>query len=474
MAHSVHHESTSTALLLSGVPVPLDIILCIFACCDIASVVSVAQTCRDLHGLAFTKIVWLDLLDDLRRRMILDRNCTPDLQILSMAEMIGVVKRLNTGPQTWSPGELDSVAEMSRRITLDPAIKQEDSYRNITKLLRSGRYVLFTNSGRLECWSVVGGILVWTHTSAIQDIEVHEFTAEETETNVTIMLCIRTSPNNAANWNYVEMVNLDFQTGTHTSLFIARGPDSEHNNVFSDPAICGALAVVRMAVDLGENLHMIVNWEENLYFILDGVNGDPELPLYVALFPGHLLLNEGGDQLYLISGDGLQTYWAPTIGPAGPAPSSLVSVEDVPRLSTFDAFEDEDFGEVYVHKSVIRAGDYSVWIYGTNHVDKPALLSYRLSFSTNGEHEWYRRTGSVVEPEDLGAFAQFVTYCGHRVYTGSYQAPVYTILSAASTSPGTVRVALPQIAGGQHVDIAPYSGALTYSTDSAVVIEYYQ
>ncbi|KAF7349488.1 hypothetical protein MSAN_01739100 [Mycena sanguinolenta] len=198
MSRCIHLKSMSTPLLLSDLPA--DIIFSIFACCDIASVVSVSQTCRCLYALAFEKSVWLALLDDLRRRCILDRNCTPNLETLSTAEMIEVVKRLMTGPQTWTPGEFDSVAEISRKITLHPAITLAGAGDNTAKLLGSGRYILFTNSFRLQCWSVAEDRLIWTYTSIgdldPEDIEVQAFAAEETDANLTIMVCIQTFPDN--------------------------------------------------------------------------------------------------------------------------------------------------------------------------------------------------------------------------------------------------------------------------------------
>ncbi|KAF8203415.1 hypothetical protein K438DRAFT_1820137, partial [Mycena galopus ATCC 62051] len=107
---------SSSALLLSDLPP--DIIFAVFACCDISSVVSTGQTCQYLCHLAFDRSVWLNLLDNLRprRRSILDRT-SANLENLSVEEMIGVVRRLVTGPETWNP------REVSREITLQPTIR---------------------------------------------------------------------------------------------------------------------------------------------------------------------------------------------------------------------------------------------------------------------------------------------------------------------------------------------------------------
>ncbi|KAF7349494.1 hypothetical protein MSAN_01739700 [Mycena sanguinolenta] len=432
-------------------------------------------TCRALHTLAFEKSVWLVLLDDLRRRCILDRNCTPNLETLSTAEMIEIVKWLITGPRTWSPGELhsDSVAKISRKITLHPTTEHALTLKwSDVTLLPSGRYVLFSNTN-LECWSVANDSLVWTYTSSIEKFRVQEFAAVETDTDVTIMFCLDTYLNSNPGPKCIEMVKLDFQTMTHTSLLIAVVPD--HTETFSGQLICGALAMVTLNMDTGETLYMILNWKHKSYCILQGADRDACYGPYAALIPGHILLAEE-DWLYLISTNTLSNYWAHTIGTDNPQQFSLVSVKDIPKLRTFEASDvQQNFGEIYVHGSPIRDGDYSVWIYGTTHIaSRGALLSYRLSLPTSGDLQWCLQIQSVLEPGlRLETFYQAVTYCGHRLCNP--RDPEHAIFSTTLplTSPRIVLVELPPDMGDR-VDIAPYSGALTYLTDSEVVVQYHR
>ncbi|KAF7349486.1 hypothetical protein MSAN_01738900 [Mycena sanguinolenta] len=463
MSRRIHLKSIS-ALLLSDLPP--DIIFSIFACCDIASVVSVSQTCRDLHALAFEKSVWLVLLDDLRRRCILDRNCTPNIDTLSTAEMIDIVKRLITGPQTWSPEELDSVAEISRKITLHPTIAAASKW-IVPQLLRSGRYVLFLNLYRLECWSVLDDRLVWTHTFPLDDMEVYGFAAEEADADVKIMVCF-TAFLNAETRSYVEIVDLDLQTGTHNSLLVARVPNSDDTDPFSRPAVCGALAAVRLSVDLGE-LYMIVNWRKKLYLVLQA--NDLNTRLHGALIPGHILFSEEA-RLHLISSDMLSSHWAPIIATDGCTEPSPVFLKDIPKLRTLDASHTEQrFDSIYAHESPIRDGRYSVWIYSKRHVHRD-FLSYRLSIPANEEPEWSQRTRSTLQPGRSYSYHP-ITYCGHSITSRGHQRGPFTIFSVASVSFGTAEVELPPSAA-IHTDIAPYSGALTYSTDSSIVIQYYR
>ncbi|KAJ6476846.1 hypothetical protein C8R45DRAFT_1157926 [Mycena sanguinolenta] len=458
MSRRIHLKSMRAPLLLPDLPV--DIIFSIFACCDIASVVSVAQTCRCLHAVAFEKSVWLVLLRDLRQRCILDRNCTPTLETLSTAEIIETVKRLLNGPQTWSPAEPDSAAVVSTKITLHPAILAENLYWH-PKLLRSGRYILCINSYTLECWSVVEDRLVWTYTSPLEDMEVYDFAAEEADADVMIMISA---------W----IVNLDLQTGTHTSLLVAHVPGSDYPDIFRDVAICGALTAVSLSLESGGGLYVIVNWRERLFLVLQGDDADTEL--HGALIPGHILLGDR-DQLHLISSDTLSTHWAPLIAPDGPAEFSLVSLKDIPKCRTIEASHGEhNFDRIYAHESPIRDGHYSAWIYGTQRVHyKDVFLSYRLSITSNEEPRWSSRSALEAGPS-YSYHPISITYRGHILASGASSGRgVFTIFSAAAAAT-SLRAAQvePPPSTALHIDIAPYSGALTYCIHSSIVIQYYK
>ncbi|KAF8199935.1 hypothetical protein K438DRAFT_672980 [Mycena galopus ATCC 62051] len=124
-----------------------------FGHCDIASVVSTSQTCRYLHDLAFRKSVWLGLLDDLRERSIWDSASPPDLQSLGTDELVKLVKRLMTGPETRSPQHPGFRLEVSKEIILHPKFKHTPRGLGHVELLPSGRTVLVQRSGVLECWT---------------------------------------------------------------------------------------------------------------------------------------------------------------------------------------------------------------------------------------------------------------------------------------------------------------------------------
>ncbi|KAJ6531996.1 hypothetical protein B0H19DRAFT_464229 [Mycena capillaripes] len=163
---------------------PADVILSIFgAHCDISSVVSAAQTSRYLHVLGFDKSVWLALLTDLKRRNFLEQGYTPVLQELSTEELINLVKRILTGPETWSLQQNGCVnPQIAKQILLHPTVTRGRlPNQNLTdyKLVCGGRYCLYNSNNIIECWDVAEDILLWTHEQAARgDTTVFDFAAE--------------------------------------------------------------------------------------------------------------------------------------------------------------------------------------------------------------------------------------------------------------------------------------------------------
>lgn len=132
------------------------------------------QTCRLMHALAFSRSAWLVLVKDLQRRFIMEADI--NVSDLSMQELIDLVKRIISGPETWSFG---LACQVSRRVVLHPGFLDGAlTGASEAKLLPDGRYVLFKNRDRLECWDVVRDTLVWRHVSAIANHSVIRFAAQ--------------------------------------------------------------------------------------------------------------------------------------------------------------------------------------------------------------------------------------------------------------------------------------------------------
>ncbi|KAF7353313.1 F-box domain-containing protein [Mycena sanguinolenta] len=304
-----------------------EVIFCIFACCDISSVVAAGKTCCYLHNLAFDRSVWQNLLGDLQRRSILDRTGAP-LDTLSTDQMIELVQRVITGPTTWSPQEpdCDSFTEVSKTITLHPQSEvvtpavPPPSCRVTRNFCQAG--VMFS--------------------SPAGDATVPEFAAEETDVeSAIVMICVYTQPSNAVRLNYVEIVSLNLRTGTATPLLAARAPGSGFRKPFYNPLILGPLAAVKIGAGL--DMHMIINWRTQSYLILQA---PPHETLQIALISQYILLmtrpqSLTGKHLHLVANETLHAHWAPTIGFNAPVEFSPLVVEDIPKCSTFLHTDDQ-------------------------------------------------------------------------------------------------------------------------------------
>ncbi|KAJ7463264.1 hypothetical protein FB451DRAFT_1494198 [Mycena latifolia] len=314
-----------------------DIILSIFAHCDVSA------TCRFFHGLAFQKSVWVSLLDDLKRRSILDSN-TPDLRDLCTDELITLVKGLLSGLETWSPADAGFLPEISKRIILHPTIPPGPAilrYDNEAKLVRGGRYVLFKHLRNLECWGVAEDRLVWKDAPALESSSVLAFAADDSgsqeDDSLVVLVCQQSYPPACPRKNYIEIVDLDLRKGTHITLLTTCPPYTEFDNInpFSCPAICGTLGPV--GITSRQEKYLIVDWKIQTSFVLSGHQGVLSL---IALIPRHIILKtvtDGGKKyLYLVPADEvMHRYGSPVAELNGPAtvPSS-VSVDDVPNHLT--------------------------------------------------------------------------------------------------------------------------------------------
>jgi hypothetical protein len=68
--------------------------------------------------------------------------------------------------------------------------------------------------------------------------------------------------------SYVEIIHLDFSTGTSRLLLLTRAPDSTADNSYSYPKICDELAIMTLS-DLDRPSQIfVVNWKTESCLIL--------------------------------------------------------------------------------------------------------------------------------------------------------------------------------------------------------------
>ncbi|KAJ7732930.1 hypothetical protein DFH07DRAFT_1065504 [Mycena maculata] len=467
---------------------PPDVILSVFACCDVSSVVSTGQTCRHLHSLAVEKSVWVRLLDDLKRRSILDPTIAPNLDVLSIGDLIKVVKSLLTGPSTWTPTEAGFAPQVSKRITLHPNILTGPgilTWENETRLLRNGAHVFFNNWGKLECWHVAEDRLVWVHTAGVENASVLEFAVDEDAgvDVLRIMICVRTYPPGSMDLreNYVEIVDLDLHKGIHDVCLLVRAPNSRHDNPFSSPVICGSVAAVTLSAAEGRDSLLLIDCEAHLTVVLSRIL----CVIVVALVPRHIILRTtsktGEDEIHLILSEDLFTLHG---GPAEFGAHSIsVVVNELPLISTQrvapgslssrrEPFAWNSYDQMSVHACPLHRDTYRLWVYASkrpSHGIASPLDSTLSSFDISIVAAELRPRTCVPA---LGPMLyRTITYSGHTqvfdAYGTRYQQILPPTLSAAS---GVVELD----DCGDHVDVGPYSGTLAYSTHKEIVILYFR
>ncbi|KAJ6622064.1 hypothetical protein B0H10DRAFT_2015140 [Mycena sp. CBHHK59/15] len=226
-----------------------DILLGVLSNCDVHAVLCVSRVSKLLRSIAMSKPLWLSLLADLASRSLMDAFQYSEITNCSTAELIQMVKRLVTGPETWS------------RRTVTPAVWREISVKPTSirggtnpteyniRLLPGGRHVMVEHhTGRFECWSVKTGSLVWTGA---------EFS----------------------------IVHVDLCLGHSNVLF--RMPHGVHIGFTKTPVLFGDFFSVYLRLP-DAAVVLLVNWREERYIIFHSSSCWTKPAL--AGVPGHVIL----------------------------------------------------------------------------------------------------------------------------------------------------------------------------------------
>ncbi|KAJ7108185.1 hypothetical protein C8R44DRAFT_884948 [Mycena epipterygia] len=315
-----------------------------------------AHTCRYLHTLAFDKSVWLVQVDKLKRRSILDANCTPDL---STDELICRVRRACSGPETWSAQDSDvaqdycCTPEISKEIILPPNVTSSVGLLtsiNKADLLPSGRHALFNNAGILECRDVAADKLVWTHTAAVEHARVNEFADDEVDGGDSLVIVI-------------------------------------YHCLLKYPVVRGTLAAVDITLYLDKFL--LVDWKAQSSCILDcGWNS----MALITLISGHI---------------------EPLAKLDGSRDFTSVSLDKIPKRSTFsDPAAWHGVDKIAVYASPTRDDTYRVWIQWIPYDSSMRATScYELAMAPGQQPSWRKRILCFEDPFPCA----HIVYSGHII-----------------------------------------------------------
>ncbi|KAJ7106286.1 hypothetical protein C8R44DRAFT_805981 [Mycena epipterygia] len=472
---------------------PEDIILLIFSLCDIYAVISTSQTNRYLHRIALDRTVWVALVEDLRLRGFIDRISAADIQASSIETLIGLVKTMVTGQDSW-PAEKErvptdslaklpawllrrtmsrisrssrpkAVLQLTERVVVQPAIIHASAFpfwpRSIL-VLRGGKHILF--QGRMfdsvHCGAVGTDAWLWSHQASTPASTVSSVGAEVVNDgkNATVVVCFKNQ-----SINVVDIVDLDLETGISQTLLTFRLVEA---CPYSGSSVCGDIVVLRSS---GKE-YLLVNWRMKLCCTV--VARAMNSTLSLKLIPDYMILAElaRGSQLIArvttCAAAALSSHWHrfeddPTITSKG-----VVETSSLPTISSFafhlprNSSPEHTQLQMVLHESPLQSGLYRLWVYTSwwsgactvrrsYHVERGALALRHKSVS----HD---------------------TPDGHLWYSGHQIARWYITGEHNLLPPGAgFGCRVPLGAALYILDVSPYGGAIVYGTRSDDLVIHY-
>ncbi|KAJ7859949.1 hypothetical protein B0H14DRAFT_3446338 [Mycena olivaceomarginata] len=479
-----------------------DVLILILVECEVPGVLAVSRTNKYFRRIALTRAVWYSLVSRLFQRGFIDGQ--PDdgyLRDLSTEQLIGLVRRMLHGPKVWTDtpsqsqsfpaprsqtavrravnrfrkfirrpplgGLASALLVESRRIVLHPEIGTGPAglpwQINRSKLLPGGKYVLFQNSGRVECWSVFEDRHIWTHTPSMDHTLVHDFEVDMLEDDVAIILtCQRTEPQPK---HFVEVTSLNLQTGVSDLELVSRLPERPLNFVYVDCVVCGDVVAVHLRP---ENQVLLINWRTSSRVVVSGYKSE------TALVPGHLVVltrtGTRGEHRVALSPFASFACWEPNDSVEQPS-APVVPVADLPFLPDTISLTCELYytwkRSIWVHESPFQRGRFTFWLHALVN-SAPALLSYEFLKHDTGVS--WRFVASTPMPDHIYPTAMALS--GHTL--GSCRGYVEDgIFAPFPVRKGSARRHIVDFGGPFMINLSPFSGALTYSTLTELVVVYY-
>ncbi|KAJ7741981.1 hypothetical protein DFH07DRAFT_943437 [Mycena maculata] len=439
-----------------------DTIRSISSFCDVSTVLAMGRTNRYLRRLTLEKLVWVDLVDNLRHKGFIDHLSLSEIQSQSQETLVALVKGLVNGPASWTPPKRSLTSFIARFIpwtSRQPQNRAEISSRFIIhspvmlpetrwcspRLLAGGEYILLTNR-TLECWSVRHDKLVWSYEKNGPNSSVAVFGAEVVEGGgqVNIIICER----------------LGTSRDRMSTSLLSDFYQSIHR--FTDANVCGNIAYL-LLVESGrhsEHSSILMDWQTGSRLKLAA--NDSATAIQVNLIPNYVLFVannfSGTPELSLVNISALSRHWCHTTDHSTLDTLYMWEIEtEVRENLALDTQSSSLLNrDLCTYESPVKEGTYKVHLQLPSHGRRHAMAySYSLSLPNFGTQDgviWRRTT---AQPADhMSDFSGF-SYSGHKLQFR----PHYS----AITHPGdpTQAAALEIFGYLDCVRISAYSGAIT-------------
>ncbi|KAJ7461733.1 hypothetical protein B0H11DRAFT_2055784 [Mycena galericulata] len=456
----------------------------ILSFCDVYAVLAVGRTNKYLRRLTLEKLVWVDLVENLRRKGFIDHLSLPDIQSRSQEALVALVKRLLTGPVSWTAPIIPKPSFMARfRSKTDRPPQQQAKISKQFLLhpscitdyhgrpLPGGEYVLFCNR-TLQCWSVLHDQLVWSYETPLPSFEVMDFAAEVLHGGDTanILIWETQTPMDHDPKALIHIVNLNLRTGTSTIL---------RTNCL--PGICGNMAYIGWKEGSYYEDHCILmDWQKMLHLKLAGEPG-----MFVNLIPDHVLVMmakpSGTSEIRVLNAATFSRHWRHTTD------ASELDIVPVIELETV-ILEKIPFTrahprtmvhvELCTYESPVEEGTYRVWAHlvsrrysSTGRTNIALAYSYTLSLPNRMRDGiiWHQRTAHTA---DHVYGVRGISYSGHKLAYSVQNQQLTCRLSHPGNPSQDVELTLPIPAPYPFPFISTYSGALTFLANSLVIVTY--
>ncbi|KAJ7861150.1 hypothetical protein B0H13DRAFT_1900621 [Mycena leptocephala] len=428
-----------------------DNIRSILSFCDIYAVVSMSATNRYFRQLALEKLVWVDLVENLRRKGFVDQLSLSNIQSHSQEALVALVKRLFTGPASWNPPikakghwfrsnssrQSRNPVEMSARYVVHPP-GITYSKENPTKMLDGGEYVLFNNYTTTQCWNVHRDTLIWTYDKHDPESHVSQFAAGvvDGDGSANIIVCEwRWTPDGVPDQSYCILMN--WKTNSQFTL----APDTSDSPYFVLP--------------------LVPNY---LFILTNGASGEPCISI--------------------VKNTALSSHWRSIADPTTHDlvyPSQLEAI--ISESITFGNFgrRRPPLGrKLCVYESPLEEGTYRIWVglssgifsWSTNSwSERGVICSYYLSLPTrDGDTTTLRTSTSASTNPTRNYGASPISYSGHTVgHASDGQHKIY------GPSDSTMDLPVDFTRRSSYAHLSTYSGALvSLSNDNAIHTLYYK
>ncbi|KAJ7777553.1 hypothetical protein DFH07DRAFT_797223 [Mycena maculata] len=483
-----------------------DNIRSILALCDIYTVLSFGRTNKHLRLLTLEKLLWLDLVENLRRKGIVDQSRS-ETQSQSQEALVALVKRLLTGPTSWtgpikpklfslarfrSARQPPSHAEISKQSILHGMGPADRRYR--VRLLGGGKYTLFENTTtwNLQCWNMQQSTLVWSYEKSLPGSWVRVFGAEIVDGGDAVNIVV-SEAGPAQRSGMVQIVHLELRTGISTRHLV--GPHRLVGNGVMNAKICGNIVCLDwVPLESDEpcrpsNYCTLVDWKNGLHLRLALIS-----PIDVDLIPNHVVIVKSDKlsdtpEISVINMGALSGYWRHTTGRDYSDPEldsvDITSGMEVMRKSIPMATGECRYGGTRIlgiFESPIEDGTYRVWVQvhlsaSADTVDPSGLTvsarqmicSYSLSLLNPPQDGIILRQRSAHIGDFPRDSCPTISYSGHRIQLDRRLHAHGIYYPGSQTIPLNLHPSKPYAR-----DMSTYTGALAYSVGESVIVTYFK